>query len=407
MSYTLTADQQTAYSAIVDLVTSNQTELVLLGGAGVGKTTLVKTFIDEWPTICQLSAGALKDMPVVLTATTNKAADALSMATGRETKTIHSALGLRVENKGFRKTEIVDNQISLQSGVLYIVDESSFVDTELLGHIRAKAKMTNSKVVYLGDHCQLKPVGSKDTPVFNAGIKTVELNEIVRQADSSPIKQLSLDLRAYVDGGPMPRINIDGVNLIHMDKENFIKSLIADCQSGQSTRALSWTNERAKEYNRYVIEALKGRADIGAGDELTVNKQVQLRGVYKLPTDSTVRVVSVGEYKKDRNNIQSREVEISTGYILKQALNQWEVDGLIKDAYACDEKKKAYMIENHYVDLRLAYASTVNKAQGSTYDNVYIDLNDIGKCYDKDQVRRMLYVALSRARHKAVFTGDI
>ena len=65
------------------------------------------------------------------------------------------------------------------------------------------------------------------------------------------------------------------------------------------------------------------------------------------------------------------------------------------------------MIENHYVDLRLAYASTVNKAQGSTYDNVYIDLNDIGKCYDKDQVRRMLYVALSRARHKAVFTGDI
>lgn len=72
MSYTLTADQQTAYSAIVDLVTSNQTELVLLGGAGVGKTTLVKTFIDEWPTICQLSAGALKDMPVVLTATTNK-----------------------------------------------------------------------------------------------------------------------------------------------------------------------------------------------------------------------------------------------------------------------------------------------------------------------------------------------
>ena len=115
----------------------------------------------------------------------------------------------------------------------------------------------------------------------------------------------------------------------------------------------------------------------------------------------------MGEYKKDRNNIQSREIEISTGYILKQALNQWEVDGLIKDAYACDEKKKAYMIENHYVDLRLAYASTVNKAQGSTYDNVYIDLNDIGKCYDKDQVRRMLYVALSRARHKAVFTGDI
>ena len=53
------------------------------------------------------------------------------------------------------------------------------------------------------------------------------------------------------------------------------------------------------------------------------------------------------------------------------------------------------------------FASTVNKAQGSTYDTVYLDLNDIGKCQDRDQVNRMLYVGVSRAKHKVVFTGDI
>ena len=47
MNHTLTKDQVDAYSAIVALVTSEDSELVICGGAGVGKTTLVKTFMDE------------------------------------------------------------------------------------------------------------------------------------------------------------------------------------------------------------------------------------------------------------------------------------------------------------------------------------------------------------------------
>ena len=64
-------------------------------------------------------------------------------------------------------------------------------------------------------------------------------------------------------------------------------------------------------------------------------------------------------------------------------------------------------IEERWVDLRAAYACTVNKAQGSTFDRVYIDLTDIGRCTSGDQIARMLYVAVSRARRQVFLTGDL
>jgi ATP-dependent exoDNAse (exonuclease V) alpha subunit len=63
-------------------------------------------------------------------------------------------------------------------------------------------------------------------------------------------------------------------------------------------------------------------------------------------------------------------------------------------------------VEN-WIDLRAAYAQTVNKSQGSTYDRVFIDLDDIRRCNSGDQIARMLYVAVSRAREQVFLTGDL
>ena len=67
----------------------------------------------------------------------------------------------------------------------------------------------------------------------------------------------------------------------------------------------------------------------------------------------------------------------------------------------------ANMMETTWMDLRAVYACTINKAQGSTYDEVFIDLDDICKCNSGDQIARMLYVAVSRARHHVYLTGDL
>ena len=152
MTQILTACQQAAYAAIVTLLTSDQKELVITGPAGCGKTTLIDTFMKEWPQFVAISGGTYKDIDVHLTATTNKAADALSVATNKETTTIHSLLGLRVVSTGFRESNLVDTGKPVPDGLI-IIDEASFIDASLLHKIRQKAK--GNKIIILVDPCQL------------------------------------------------------------------------------------------------------------------------------------------------------------------------------------------------------------------------------------------------------------
>lgn len=408
MSFVLTADQEAAYNKIVVLMTDPAKQFLVIDGfAGTGKTTLIKTFLEEWPQYCALSGGALKDYPVVLTATTNKAADALAAATGAETQTIHSLLSLRVVNTGYKETKLIQGGDPQLSGLLIVIDEASFIDNVLLKQIMKDTK--KCKVLFLGDPCQLRPVNCRDTPVFDSNWDTAKLSKIVRQSDDSPIQKLSRALRDHVVGSPMPHAGVDNKNIFHMNQEDFEKSFIADCAShrGNEVRALSWTNDTSKRYNALVSEALSGNTDIKVGDIAVVNKQVVINRQRKLTTDSTVYVAETHPYFVDSYGVTARQVVTSLGDHLTQAQDHREVDRLLKETYASGDNQEAWKIENRYVDLRLMYSSTVNKSQGSTYDVVYIDLNDIGKCRDKDQVRRMLYVAVSRARKKVVFTGDI
>lgn len=79
----------------------------------------------------------------------------------------------------------------------------------------------------------------------------------------------------------------------------------------------------------------------------------------------------------------------------------------LKAATAEGRYGAAREIANSWIDLRAAYACTINKSQGSTYDKVFIDLDDIRKCNSGEQIARMLYVAVSRARFHVYFTGDL
>ena len=407
MSIQLTQDQQDAYAAIITLVTTPQQTLVIEGGAGCGKTTLMNTFMQEWPQLVALSGGAFKDVDVVLTATTNKAADALANATKRETTTIHSLLGLRVVKSSYGRTKLSDTGKAIEDGLVVVIDEASFIDQELLAHI--EHKLRRCKVIFLGDPHQLKPVGSSTTTVFSRGYPTVSLNQIVRQADDSPIQTLSRGLRSLVQGHPMPNAGVDGTNIIHMPQQDFEAAFVQDVLNNpvNSVRALAWTNKKAIHYNHLVSIARNGSADIHLGDVVNVNKQHSVSRSFRFPTDSTFQVMGLGPWREDQFGLISREVETSFGVSVYQAQNIEDVQITARNFYDREMHSQGDFVLEHYADLRLMFASTVNKAQGSTYDTVYLDLNDIGKCQDRDQVNRMLYVGVSRAKHKVVFTGDI
>ena len=80
---------------------------------------------------------------------------------------------------------------------------------------------------------------------------------------------------------------------------------------------------------------------------------------------------------------------------------------LIKQYTSMGEYTKANAIKNTWVDLRPNFALTIHKSQGSTYDEVFIDLDDMKSIKDLRELAKLLYVAMSRAKYRVILTGDI
>lgn len=150
-----------------------QKVLVVTGGPGVGKTTIVRGILDVF---------AAKGQRVALCAPTGRAAKRLSETTGREAKTIHRLLEFDPSFGGFRRDR--DKRLDID---LLIVDEASMVDIVLFNHL-LKAVPRWACVVLVGDVDQLPSVGPGTVlaDVINAGVvPVVRLTEIFRQAEAS------------------------------------------------------------------------------------------------------------------------------------------------------------------------------------------------------------------------------
>lgn len=193
-----TNDQMKAYHALIDFINNpydvNDYKRALVGAAGTGKTYLVKALIKN----CGLSYSTIG-----LAAPTHKACRVLSESIqipNIKVNTLQSDLGLRL-NFDVEKFDI-DNppfdpkgSIKIGNYQLYIVDESSMINRSLLMFLEKTCKNNKCKIIYIGDATQLAPVGEKYSSAFK-GIKTSNLNQIVRQGEDNPISHL-LDLLRY------------------------------------------------------------------------------------------------------------------------------------------------------------------------------------------------------------------
>ena len=149
--------------------------MVITGGPGTGKTTIINTIIRIYRGPGQR---------VLLAAPTGRAAKRMSEATGFEAKTIHRLLEFSPKNNGFKKNE----QDRLEADLI-IIDETSMVDTILMHHL-IKAVRPETTLILVGDIDQLPSVGAGNVlkDIIESGrIPTVRLNEIFRQAKESMI----------------------------------------------------------------------------------------------------------------------------------------------------------------------------------------------------------------------------
>ena len=412
---TLTADQQAGYDAISSFVLDpSQSVFVLRGFSGTGKSTLVSHFLDQLPSLMKavrlINPNQKTEYEVKLTATTNKAAEALAHATGETVSTIHSALSLRVRTDyktGKTALRIAPGAEPLENTIL-VVDEASYIDTPLLHLIFAQTR--RCKLLLMGDPDQLLNMNCDQSPVFNAGYPEVRLSQVVRQDAGNPIIDLSAQFRHLVQTGNWFSFVPDGHHIQHLSREDFETEIIREFTRSDrhhsNSRVLAWTNKTAIAYNKAIAQLASGSKELQAGDYAICNSYISSRQG-SIKTDQMVHITKVSQRETSWYDTPGHRYELDGRVQFFMPESQATRKIALKRAQAEDNWSAMQEIQDGWLDLREAYASTINKSQGSTYDRVYIDLDDLKKCRNTNTLARLLYVGVSRARHQVFLTGDL
>ena len=405
-SITLTPDQCKAKEAILDFLNSDQKYFILSGFAGTGKTTIIRDVMETYFKVNEfwkLVNPDHQEMEWELTATTNKAAEALENAAQLPTKTIHNLLGLIIMNDydtGESRLVRKRNAFHFTHRII-VIDECSYIDWDLLNYI---TKHTNKcKVIFMGDASQLTPVKRTDVPVFNQGYPTFHLTQSVRQEASSPIHAICADLRdTILNNASFPKITLSP-QITRLSKPDFDAAIIKeftrpDWQQSDS-KILAWRNRTVQLYNLNIFEHIHKRSNFKPGDYVINNHYVNgLKTDAELVVQECTPAVCYG-IAGHQMVFQGKSVFVPDDIKDYTRAKKKFID--LGDSDAVQE------IMDFWADIRPAYACTVNKSQGSTYDRVFIDLNDLGTCKMPNQLARLLYVAISRAKSEVIFTGDL
>lgn len=388
----------------------NQTVMVLKGYSGTGKTTLVKRFLTELPQLNAMAKLCALDyipLEVVLSATTNQAAEAFALAVGPEyeVRTVYSVCQLRiVEDFKTREKRLVEYGDGLDRSLL-VVDEASFLNQEALGKILQQAR--TCKIVFIGDPAQITPVDSDEMPAFELNACEIELTELVR-FEGGVLQTLMGNLRTAVTEGNWAKFPLVPGVIERMSQEDFNAEAyrLFTQETDKQVKILAYTNATVTAYNNHLSKRVLGSVEPQVGQRMLVNQAVQNAGS-KCATNEEVTIEEVTlerEYGTDGYQLRFRN-KGSYYYMPKRrgAKDTAHAVAVDKDDYSAMKN-----ILTTWVDLRPSFAQTINKSQGSTYDIVMIDLNDLcSKCRTLDQLARLLYVGLSRARSRIILTGDL
>lgn len=409
----LTEGQTAALEAFETFLLSPlETVFVLSGYSGCGKSTLVKTIVDRIPGIIKmlkLIDPNADNYKVALTATTNKAAENLSQISGSAAGTIQSFLGLRVTTDWKTNVSklVPKKGAKVQENYILFIDEYSKVDKDLLHYIFQFTR--NCKIIFVGDPAQLVPFNAKGSPVEDAKFTGAKLTEVVRQADGNPIIDLGTKFRNTVNTGEFFNFTPDGHHIRHLPRDAFNQAVLDEFTRTDwrfsDSKVLGWTNKCVIGFNHFIRNHGSGNPKFAVGDYAVCNSFLSVNGI-NIKTDQMVQITQISE---------DHEVcgVLGNSFTLDHRISAFMPKSIeakntaLKNFRHENKLSVVAMIEQQWVDLRSAYACTVDKAQGSTYDKVFIDLDDISRCNSGDQIARMLYVAVTRARDQVFFTGDL
>ena len=430
----LTEDQKKIASEFVSfLLDPTENNLIIQGGAGTGKSYLLRYLVQDglanYEQTCKVLNLELQFKNFAVTATTNKAVGALQeQQMPFNPVTTVSFLGLHLEyNARTHRQELTSSTpFSAIDNTIIFVDECSMVNSDLFDWIQKKC--VNCKIIYIGDKYQLPPVKEKISPIYNCGYREITLSEPVRNAGNRALVDLCEQLRKTCETGVWNDIHsVPGSIEVIKNSNEWQKIIDAEfLHSNTDKRILAYSNNLVTSYLEYLSELRNEDTYLVEGNWYVSNNYYKLNNFNKitLATDSLVHVLEISDnvpeaiykyYNLDPTEPEQKEMLKKLKLESPVLNNIWAsyvfTNPELHMKYMKDLRKynpaKYYEVQTNTLDLRKSDVSTVHKAQGSTLNTVYIDLDDISKCTQKDVTAKLLYVAASRAKNKVVFYGEL
>lgn len=459
-----TNSQQTAVNNIIDFIAKpfNEVDNIrgLSGAGGTGKTFVLKYIIrhSKW-----------NPSMFTLTAPTHKACRVLEQSANHTAITIQSCFGFKldvdIDNFDPNRPEfrpIGKTKINSDNTKVLVIDEASMLNYHLVNYIKKFCAKNSIKILFCGDASQLPPVNENTSRAFSVSNKVFYLNEIVRQEDNNPISDLLKILRSDIDNKTFNFLttiynkkecyNESGKGYKVFTRNEFpaiVKEKFNDVEFTTNIdkyRLVAYTNRAVTTWNKFI------RQNIIENAERTILNKNDLIMSYNTIVNEFNDIVL---YNSEEYIIEDIANYVDPVYTFKgflcnfraihgggltkglfilnhndsYTINRYytEIDTLVNNAKSANKNeasrywKKYFDFKRKYLllanladstgkimftrDIDYGFAITSHRAQGSTYENVFVDINDI--CYDKygkpytniNEVLRRLYVACSRVRN--------
>ncbi|MDU5373355.1 SF1B family DNA helicase RecD2 [Anaerococcus vaginalis] len=363
----------------------NNMLLVITGGPGTGKTTIIKA-------ICNILNE--HNLKFNLAAPTGRAAKRMQESTENVAFTIHRLIGIKPESPipEFNEENTLDCDY-------VILDEASMIDIKLMDKL-LKALSSKTALILVGDHNQLPSVGAGNVlkDILDTDIKSVKLKKIFRQA-----KESNIVVNAHkINDGLYPILN-------------------------QKNKDFFFINSNSKKFQNDLLDLVKNR--LPNYYKLDPINDIQILAPSKKSLWGIVNINDLcqKELNKNPNSIKINNRIFKLGDKVMQVRNNYELESLNPDnfddgVYNGDigriididknmESLKVEFYDGNIVsykkedvkDLDLSYAITIHKSQGSEFDCVLIPMMPASFMLLN---RNLLYTAITRAKKLVILLGE-
>lgn len=365
--------------------------MILTGGPGTGKTTVVKAMLSIFNSL---------GLKTVLAAPTGRAAKRMSEATGEEAKTVHRMLEMERTTDGSMR--FCRNERNPLNESVIIVDEASMLDLSLTAAM-LRAMRRGARLILIGDSDQLPSVGAGNVLadlIASERIKTISLTEIFRQSKES----LIITNAHRINEGTAPLLNVTDSDFFFVRRER--ESDIAETISGLIDERLPRTYGRdIKEKIQVITPSKKGVAGVDALNNIL---QARLNPPTKFKKEKISHGIIFREGDRVMQTVNNYDVEWEKNGAVGVGLFNGDI-GVIESIdqseetvrIRFDDRTAEYGFEM-LEELELAYAITVHKSQGSEYPVVIIPMYS---CAPMLMARNLLYTAVTRARRMVILVG--